>query len=399
MKKVFFVTYGGGHVQIAIPVIKELVKNKIDVKVLALTTSVFPLKENKISYKGIKDYLSILKDKEKIISIGKNYINQHYNAESALEKEEILAYLGINIYDLKLQTGSLETAQYIFEEQGRKAFYPYYSMKKIIEYEKPDVIFLTCGKRMEKAAGKIGDELGIQVVRVIDLLGRDDVIPYHAKVMVMNEMVKENILKNNEHLKTDDVFVTGQPNLEIIVDDEDLNKFKKKYNVDNYYKVVSMFSQPEIKQREQVYKALIEYAQGNPKNLVFYKLHPSEDLSEYISDKDLLPSNFKIGKDMNLNSVLECSDITLTFFSTVGLQAISIGKPLVTINLTSQKYGLDYSALNYSIEVNNLRNLENTITQLLNDESELSNKLKTGKKDLVIPKNSAINISKVILND
>jgi len=40
MKKVFFVTYGGGHVRSVIPVIKELKSRGHKVSVLGLTSSV-----------------------------------------------------------------------------------------------------------------------------------------------------------------------------------------------------------------------------------------------------------------------------------------------------------------------------------------------------------------------
>ncbi len=396
MKKVLFVTYGGGHVQIAIQVIKELINRNIDVQVLALTTSVFPLIANNISYKGIKDYIDIFKDKDEILGIGSGLIDGNYSEKSGLDKEEILAYLGMNLYDLKLQNKTLEAAEKIFKEGGRQTFFPYHTIKQIIKYEQPDIVFLTCGQRTEKAAGIVSDELNIPVVRVIDLLGEDDKIPYKAKVAVMNEIVKMNILNNNKHLLEEDVIVTGQPNIELKLDNNKLKLFSERYGIEKYENIISMFSQSNIEGRDTVIKEIIKYAEVNDKNLFFYKLHPNEDINYYSNYINALPKNIIFGKDIDLISTLYFSNITMTFFSTVGLQAISMDKPLITINLTNKKYELDYSKYNCSVEINEIKNLGNIIRKLLDENDELSNRLKKGRKSMIIPNNSASNIGDLI---
>jgi len=79
MKKVFFVTYGGGHVRSVIPVIKELKSRGHKVSVLGLTSSVNDLKKEEIEFKGIRDYLNLFKDEEaqKILEYGDMFIDEH----------------------------------------------------------------------------------------------------------------------------------------------------------------------------------------------------------------------------------------------------------------------------------------------------------------------------------
>jgi len=52
MKKVFFVTYGGGHVRSVIPVIKELKSRGHKVSVLGLTSSVNDLKKKRLNLRA-----------------------------------------------------------------------------------------------------------------------------------------------------------------------------------------------------------------------------------------------------------------------------------------------------------------------------------------------------------
>ncbi|MDR7857546.1 hypothetical protein [Tissierella sp.] len=398
MKKILCVTYGGGHVQIAVKVIKELMNRNIDVQVLALTTSVFTLRDNNITYKGVKDYIDIFKDKDEILEIGSRLIDNSYNEKSGLDKEELIAYIGMNIYDLKLQNKTLEIAEEMFEKGGRQIFFPYHTIKQIVKQEQPDVVFLTCGQRTEKAAGIVADELNIPVVRVIDLLGEDDIIPYRAKVAVMNEMVKRNILNNNKHLHEEDIIVTGQPNIEIVPDNSNLRLFNQRYKIKKHKNIISMFSQLNIDGRDIVIKEMIRHAKSNNDNLYFYKLHPSESTDYYLDYIKDLPKNFIFDKNIDLAAVLYFSDIAMTFFSTVGLQVVAMDKPLITINLTNREYGLDYSKYNCSVEINHIKNLEYTIKKLLDKNSELSNRLKKGRKCMVIPKNSVENIADLISN-
>ena len=57
-KKIVFVTYGGGHVNMLVPVIKELQKqDNLELIVLGLTTAGSVLKNNNIPYIGFKDLL------------------------------------------------------------------------------------------------------------------------------------------------------------------------------------------------------------------------------------------------------------------------------------------------------------------------------------------------------
>jgi hypothetical protein len=396
MKKVLFVTYGGGHVKIAIPVIKELKKRGYKISVLGLTASVLALQEEGIRYNGLRDYINLFDDKKLIYALGRKYIDANFIPQKGLEKEEILLYLGLNIYDLSLQMGSIEKAEVFFHKHGRKEFYPYHTMKKIIQHENPDVIFVTCSVRSEKAAAIIGNELQIPVVRVVDLLGDREDIPYQAKVCVINEIAKKNIIDYNSHLKGADIIITGQPNLEPTYDYNELFSLKERYNTDKYKGIISFFSQPKNSQRGKVIEKLIEIFNSKPEYFCFYKLHPNEDEEFYKKYLSVIPPNMLLKKHIETNCIVVLSDIVMTFNSTVGLQAVYTNKPLITINLSDLPYKTEYSRYGCAVLLTDLDLLEQYIEKLLDPNDELNIKLAVNRKKIAMPQGSALNIADVI---
>lgn len=397
MKKIFIPTYGGGHVKIVIPVIKELKKMNVQVTTLGLTASVIQLERAKLEYKKLRDYVDILDGIEKIISLGNQFVEFHYNAESGLKKDEIMLYLGINLYDLSVQF-SEDYALKMFREEGRRIFNPLIAATKILTYEKPDVVMLTCGQRFEKAFGIVASQMGIPVVRVIDLLGEDDIISYDAKVCVMNEIVKKNISMANPNLTQSDIIVTGQPNIESEIVNEIYLTTKTKLRREEYKKCFLFLSQDTILSRIDVFKELIKIAKNQKDNLIIYRLHPNENLSYYDEVSRTMPVNMVIDTSYDLSSIIKISDVVITFFSTAALQAFAMGKSLITVNLTKEKYSTDFSKYEFSHEIKNLINLEDAILKLLDPESELSVRLKKARELTNIPLGASKNIANIIIN-
>lgn len=397
-KKVFVITYGGGHVRIATSVIESLINKDIEVSVLGLTSSTFILNENNIDYKMIKDYLFLFENKDSIFALGEEFIDANFDSESLIDKDEIIAYLGLNVWDLSLAYKGIEKAKSIFKKEGKYCFYPYFTLKTIIEYEKPDAILVTCGQRAEKAAAMVGEEKHIPVIRVVDLLGENDFIPYKAEVCVMNELVKDNILSNNSHLSEANIHITGQPNLEYKYNFQKRNEFLEVANIDKYKKIISFFSQDKQIGRIEILSKMIELAENRRDYLYIYKLHPSESMSYYEKFLGQTSDNIIIDKNLDSVVILEETDVVMTFFSTVGLQAIVNEKPLITINLSNQEYLMDFSKYKCALKVTDLNMLDCSIAILLDLDSDEYKDIKRNMKKMKMPINSSDNIADVIID-
>lgn len=396
MDKIFFVTYGGGHVRSIIPVVKELKLRNQEVSILGLTSSVIDLRKEQIKHKKIKEYLKIFEYEEiqKILKYGDMVIENSYDTNSSLEKFDIKVYLGINLWDLSLQLGSIDAALNFFYSKGRREFFPINAIEKILKYENPTIVVVTSGQRFEKAVAIAANKMNINVVRIIDLLGEDLNIPYQANVCVLNNYAKKNVISNNNQLDDKNVIVTGQPNIEFKYDKEEHYNFIEEYKIDKFDKVISFFSQPKINSRENIFEEFINYLKDNPNNLGIWKLHPNEKMTIYKEFKSLT-NNLVIIKNCNANLILEESDLVITFYSTVGLQAVIAGKNLITVNLSEKKYPIEYDKLGCAKLVDNIDAFKETIESFLESKNGDYN-FHEAREMLTPPRNSAINIANVI---
>jgi len=397
MKKALFVTYGGGHVNIVRHVYRRLKKEGFKSKIIALTNSVATLDKENIPYKKISDYISIFEYKDSIIELGEKLSKTYYNENSGLSKSDISVYLGINFHDLKEETGSFKAAHKLLESTGHNIFNPVKSMKKILEFEKPDVVILTCTVRMEKAAGLAANELGIPVIMILGTIGDDDIIPYNCKVCVMNESAKKNILQNNS-IDMKDIIITGQPDYEenIKIDEKRKNEIKIKLETDKYARVITYVPQPRQRDNHIIMSELIKIAQKNNENLFIVKLHPNEFIQEYKDYIDVKPDNLLITKDAELPYYLYLSDLVLTKFSMGGLYAVFMDKPLVILNIFNEELFPDYSKYGVAVSVNDISKLDNKIIELLSIDSKANDKLKLARREFRNVENSVENIIKVI---
>lgn len=397
MKKILFVTYGGGHVNIVRHLYKELSKLDYIVTIIALTNSVSILDREGIPYRKISEYLSLFKEKEKILEYGNYLAKSHYDQNSGLSYEDIAAYLGFSIYDLMKTEGNLESALEKFQLVGHKIFNPIQTMKTILAYENPDVLVLTSSMRMEKGAGLAANSLKVPVIRILDTIGDDDLIPYNCKICVMNKIAKENLLANND-INKNDIVITGQPDYEksIEIKGKELAIIKEKLEIEKYDKVITYISQPKQEDRDIILSKLSEMALGNPSFLIIIKLHPNEFIEEFEAFQKLNIANMIIIKEFELPYIIELSNVLLTKFSMGGLYSVFMDKPLVVINILDEVLYPDYSKYGVATKVKDIGELIEKINCLLNQNSELSISLKNGRGKMLNKNSATMNVVKVI---
>jgi len=64
-----------------------------------------------------------------------------------------------------------------------------------------------------------------------------------------------------------------------------------------------------------------------------------------------LPQNLLIVKEEDTNLILSKSNLVITFYSTVGLQAIAADKPLITVNFSKNAHPVEYDKLGCALPV------------------------------------------------
>lgn len=341
--KVFFPTYGGGHVNAIIPIVKEMINKGLEPVILALTTSTFELDKHKIDYLKISDFLHLYSDKERCLvnDFGLKYSDALTN--NKLSRQDTLDYLGVNLYDLSIRDSRARVVE-LYIEKGRGIFFPIDFVSRVLDEIEPDCVFVTCGQRMEKAMAVVASEKNIKVYRLVDLIGDNTFIEYSATVFVMNEIARVNIIANNKHI--DNVFITGNPNFDYIPQCCNPLSFIPTYREEQL--IVSVFTQPGISGLTETIGNIYKISSTFENITFILKPHPNEDLSDYVQFSS---NNFILLENADANEIIEHSNLVITFFSSVGFQTINQDIPLVVLNFSGDKYPLDYAKYDCALKI------------------------------------------------
>ncbi|MGF3114057.1 hypothetical protein ACQV2R_01525 [Facklamia sp. P12937] len=393
MIDVLFVTYGGGHVKSIIPVYNELAKRGVKCQVLSLTSSYKILKDNNIPFKTYEDLKCFFTESElgEIKYFSEKYFEKNYDINSGIPSKVIYWYIGINIWDLSKQFNSKQRAEDYYEKFGKKVFCPLNLFKRLLSNVSPKVIVVSSGQRSEKAAAIQGNDLGIQVVRIIDLISKNFKYDYKSIFCVQNNLSKRKLLEIAPKVPEKDIRVTGQPNLINRYEKLEESNFYENYQPQIFSKIVTLFSQPNLKDIEKIRKEYKSIALNNPKILFIWKLHPNEESFVFKSKIE----NLFVLKDINSSLLIEKSDLIITFFSTIGMQAITNDKNLLVINHLNEDYPVKYHEMGCAIMLTNLKKMEEVVLNSLYDPT-LFEDIKNKRKKIDNVLNPEINISNII---
>jgi len=217
-KTVLFVTYGGGHARMVIPVLWALAGIAGIRTVTLALTSAGPLFDSAgLPYFGYKDLLTA---EDTVASDWGNLLaTKHHRPEIGIAKEESIAYLGLSYWDMIQRHGDAEAAR-LFQEHGRQAFYPLSIMERVMDKFTPDMVVTTNSPRSEQAAVTVAKGRGIPTLSMFDILGTYSVIPLEADyITVLSEPVISNI-QAYQGVKPNQTFlVTGNPAFDSIFDE------------------------------------------------------------------------------------------------------------------------------------------------------------------------------------
>src|ERR1035437_238143 len=158
-KTILFVTYGGGHARMIIPVLREL-RTCIGIRaeVLACTSAGPIFQSEGIPYLGYKDFIS--QDDRFARLYGQHFAERFHIPESGIERVEAIAYFGLSYWDLVHRLGE-SVAMCLFERHNTQAFFQVTVLERIIDEIKPNMVVTTNSPRSEQAAVAVALERGI----------------------------------------------------------------------------------------------------------------------------------------------------------------------------------------------------------------------------------------------
>lgn len=209
-KKILFVAYGGGHVNMVLPVVQTLLaQGRHEVLVLALTTAGNVLARAGVPYIGFRDLVTA--GDEVALAHGVR-LSKGVNSD-LVAREETVAYMGLSYADLEAVHGA-DAAASIYAERGRHAFLPTRTLERLLASWAPDLVVATNSPRAERAALLAAHKLGIASLCVLDLYPSADgqwfkEDWYGSKICVLSRNVRDVLAGFGR--KADSIVVTGNP--------------------------------------------------------------------------------------------------------------------------------------------------------------------------------------------
>ena len=147
------------------------------------------------------------------------------------------------------------------------------------------------------------------------------------KIAVWGEMFKDSLI--NHKVPKTKIVVTGSPRFDTLF----LNKFdkasyKKEIGVEPDEKIFVLitsfaFNQEELK---TVLEKSIEALEKIPKSRLIIKIHPMETIAKY---HEYVKGKVMVLQYTNLHELLNASEAVIIHSSTVGLEAMILGKPVI----------------------------------------------------------------------
>jgi len=310
-----------------------------------------------------------------------------------------LIYKGIDL--------SKHISEYLNKNLKYSIFFPIIYielMKKAIEIEKPDLILITCSYsllgRASIIAGKINKVPTLEIQHgVIHPLhygyiypkttnfskhnSKNIYYPIPDKTAVYgkyhNELLTENSIYSN-----DEIVVTGQPRYDFFYNIEKVyskQEFVKKNKINPNNKIVlwaAVFQGIPINDDIRDIKALFSAFERMKGVTLIIKPHPW-DSKVYIELIEKLKSDYNLNILLMPNNsdtfeLLYICDLLITRNSTVGMEAVALGKPIVVLDLDKKRRisGLDYVEDGIALGIYSDKNIQEIISYLLTNDLDLA---------------------------
>lgn len=375
VKSMLFVCYGAGHINMLLPLIKELIRSEqYKITVLGLTMAGPVLEKHGIPYIGFKDLVEP-EDEKSVFEIG-SYLAEGMPKGGEVSSQETVSYLGLSYLSLIKEYGP-QIAEKLYAERGRQSFLPLDVLRLVFDRYAPDVLVSTNSPRSERAAFIVARERNIPAVCVVGLFAKQEIEwigerDYSNRICVISEAVKQSFLDVGR--SKDEVIVTGNPALDrlsapLLAKQADA---MRRANHWRGKKIILWASQPEPEKHpftgdlgdpdlpRQVEQMLLFIAEKYLDWQIVIRYHPGERVpSERWPEKANISTS-----DDDLAVLLKAVDVVITMTSTVGLEGVLLGKPLITINQSIFHDDAPYDEMGIALGVGSLDALEDAILQV-----------------------------------
>ncbi len=284
----------------------------------------------------------------------RKFLEKWNSLKNSDDFKKSLIYEGISLY--QLINDDIEHLLKSFKAYTTITFIE--TAERILEIEKPTVIVMHDEYgALQLSLIHAAKKRGIPTISLQHGLISDNILPYFHKpehiknenqglifplpdkMCVWSENAKENLLKFG-NFPSSIPIITGDPKVDFLKkarESFDSNKIKQKYKIKKGRKIVLFATEnlPKKEENQKLAKTVISAMKKMENCHLIIKPHPNEtDLTLYtnlISKYNLSESS--IITEENLYELLYISNLVILSYSTVGVEAMRMGIPVISLNL------------------------------------------------------------------
>jgi len=342
--RALFVTYGGGHVGMVLPVIRALERMHPETECVLMALTTGHLKAGAIRPTlGYRDFLHLV-DEKAAKTWGERL--SEGNTSPDVPRDETIAYLGINYLDLIAQHGEAGASD-VYREQGRYGFRPLHFMRRVIEELQPGMVIATNSPRSEQAALEAAKVLGIPSVGMVDLFGLDsdtyvmrDIKPDWT--CVISAAVRQRLIVRG--FPVTGVVVTGNPAFDGLCATENVAKAQEFIAAHGWQGLSPILWSGHIEPAGfsasstqaghglalEVETRLREWIRSRRDLALIVRYHPSE-WHTFPRQPDQDRIHFSLPSLESIHPLILAARVVVVQNSTVGLESAVAGRPVVSL--------------------------------------------------------------------
>jgi hypothetical protein len=333
----FLCSYGGGHANIIIALSRELSRRGVDHQVMGFTTAVATFRRAGLT---VSDVATLLEPDLDAPFIDEARMLAPASGHPDVSDEETVAYYAVGYRDLCDRLGEEEALARV-EQLGRKAFEPVSMFRRFFERHRPSVVVTTTSPRFEVAAIKAARSLRIPTVAVGDmfLVAEQEWIlgdAYAEHLVVISEQVAE-MLRQNGLSRATCLHVLGNPAFDVLAaqpgDESRRAELRKRLDVKDRTLILwPLGGSPEtvvgraLLPAQQAGAMLDSICAQDERYRFLLRPHPNWPVPD-------LPFRYgKVERSLSAEEALMACDVVCVEASTMGLQAVLKGKPVICYN-------------------------------------------------------------------
>jgi len=192
-----------------------------------------------------------------------------------------------------------------------------------------------------------------------------------SKLTVFGNYTREILLKHG--ITASQVEITGAPQWDPIFSiTRNTEDFCRKYHLDKNKKIVLLATDIIFERTigEKVLRSVLSAVRENHDTQLLIRAHPVEPLGIYseIAEKNGFPEIRIFKKQQDYESIVN-SDLIITQFSSVALEGMLIGKPVITINLSNLPDRFPFASEGAAMGVYDEDSLPGAIKKVLHNPS------------------------------